>query len=132
MNMLPLIKELVTWNLQRLFNVILFFLPIKHCIKIQNFTEFRCVEILRKNTIKLGESSVFCTVKHFVQNKLFSSCRSGFRPNDPCVKGTPLQIWKSPNMFMFVQKKYPENFAFVILRIILELFAREVRKCLKW
>ena len=32
-------------------------------------------------------------------------------------------------MFMFMQKQYPEHFAFLILRI-LELFAREVRKFL--
>ena len=33
-------------------------------------------------------------------------------------------------MFVFIQKQYPENFAFLILRI-LELFAREVCKFLK-
>ena len=33
-------------------------------------------------------------------------------------------------MFMFIQKQYPENFAFLILRI-LELFAREVCKFFK-
>ena len=40
-------------------------------------------------------------------------------------KGTLMQIWKSPYMFVFIWKQYPENFAFLILRII-ELFAREV------
>ena len=35
-----------------------------------------------------------------------------------------MQIWKSPYMFVFIQKQYPENFAFLILRI-LKLFARE-------
>ena len=38
-----------------------------------------------------------------------------------------MQIWKSPSMFVFIQKQYPENFAFLFLRI-LELFAREVCK----
>ena len=33
-------------------------------------------------------------------------------------------------MFVFVEKQYPENFAFLILRII-ELFAREVCKSVK-
>ena len=33
-------------------------------------------------------------------------------------------------MFVFMQKQYPENFAFLIVRI-LELFAREVGKFLK-
>ena len=33
-------------------------------------------------------------------------------------------------MFVFIQKQYPENFAFLIPRI-LELFAREVCKFLK-
>ena len=46
------------------------------------------------------------------------------------VKGKLIQIWKSPNMFAFMSKQYPENFAFLILRI-LELFAREACKFLK-
>ena len=33
-------------------------------------------------------------------------------------------------MFVFVQKQYPENLAFLILRI-LELFTREICKFLK-
>ena len=33
-------------------------------------------------------------------------------------------------MFVFIQKQYPKNFAFLILRI-LELFTREVGKFLK-
>ena len=45
-------------------------------------------------------------------------------------KGTLIQIWKSPYMFVFIWKQCPENFAFLILRI-LELFAREVCKFLK-
>ena len=36
-----------------------------------------------------------------------------------------MQIWKSPYTFVFIQKQYSENFAFLILGI-LELFAREV------
>ena len=39
------------------------------------------------------------------------------------IKGTLMQIWKSYNMFGFLQKQYPENFTFLILRII-ELFDR--------
>ena len=42
-------------------------------------------------------------------------------------KGTLMQIWKSSYMIVFIQKQYPENFAFLILRIN-ELFAREVLK----
>ena len=41
-----------------------------------------------------------------------------------------MQIWKSPYMFVFIQKQPPENSAFLILRI-LGLFAREVCKILK-
>ena len=33
-------------------------------------------------------------------------------------------------MFVFIQKQYPENFAFLVLRI-LELFYREVCKFVK-
>ena len=42
-------------------------------------------------------------------------------------KGTLMQIWKSPYMSVFLQKQYPENFTFLIQRI-LELFACEVCK----
>ena len=41
-----------------------------------------------------------------------------------------MQISKSPYMFVFIKKQYPENFALLILRI-LELFARGVCKFLK-
>ena len=46
------------------------------------------------------------------------------------LKGTLMQIWKSSYMFAPVQKQYPENFDFLILRV-LELSAREVSKFLK-
>ena len=36
-----------------------------------------------------------------------------------------MQIWKSPYMFLFIWKYYPENIAFLIL-IILELYTRKV------
>ena len=45
-------------------------------------------------------------------------------------KGTLMQIWKSLDMFEFISKQYPENFAFLILRA-LELFTREVGIFLK-
>ena len=41
-----------------------------------------------------------------------------------------MQIWKSPYMFVFIQRQYPENFAFLILTILV-LFPREVYKFLK-
>ena len=41
-----------------------------------------------------------------------------------------MQIWKSPYMFVFMLKQYPENFAFLILGI-LELSVREIGKYLK-
>ena len=43
------------------------------------------------------------------------------------LKGTLMQIWKSPYMFVFIQQKYPENFAFLLPRI-LELYTRKVCK----
>ena len=46
------------------------------------------------------------------------------------LKGKQMQIGKSPYMFMFIEKQYPVNFAYLILTI-LELFAREVCKFLK-
>ena len=45
-------------------------------------------------------------------------------------KGTLMQIWKSSDIFVFIQNQYPENFALLILKIP-ELFAREVCKFLK-
>ena len=36
-----------------------------------------------------------------------------------------MQIWKSTYMFVFVWKKYPENFTFLILGI-LKLYTRKV------
>ena len=33
-------------------------------------------------------------------------------------KGTIMQTWKSPHMFRFIQKYYPEDFAFLILEIL--------------
>ena len=41
------------------------------------------------------------------------------------VKRTLLQIWKSPYMFVFKQKEQPDDFAFLILRV-LEFFTRKV------
>ena len=41
-----------------------------------------------------------------------------------------MQIWKSPYLFVFIQKQYPENLVLLILKI-LELFSREVCKFYK-
>ena len=41
-----------------------------------------------------------------------------------------MQIWKSPYIFVFTLKQHPENFTFLIVRI-LELFACEVGKFIK-
>ena len=46
------------------------------------------------------------------------------------IKGTLMQIWKSPYMFAFIWKQYSGNFAFLILKTI-ELFARKVCAFLK-
>ena len=43
-------------------------------------------------------------------------------------KGTFMQTWKFPFMFQFIWKYYPENFAFLALRIV-KLFTRKV--CVK-
>ena len=39
-------------------------------------------------------------------------------------------MWKRNDLFAFMQKQYPENFAFLILKIR-ELFSSEVCKYLK-
>ena len=46
------------------------------------------------------------------------------------IKGTLMQIWQFPTMFVFTWKQHPENFAFLILRIS-RWFPHEVCKCLK-
>ena len=46
------------------------------------------------------------------------------------LKGALMHIWKSPYKFVFIWKLCPENFAFLILRII-ELFAPGICKFLK-
>ena len=46
------------------------------------------------------------------------------------LKGTLMQIWKSPYMFVLIQKQYPENFSPLFLRTA-ELSAREVVDFLK-
>ena len=46
------------------------------------------------------------------------------------LKGTLMQIWKSPYMFVLIQKQYPENFSLLFLRTA-ELSAREVVDLLK-
>ena len=46
------------------------------------------------------------------------------------IKGTLMQIWKAPYMFVFIQNQYFENFVILILRM-LKLFARKVCKFLK-
>ena len=57
-----------------------------------------------------------CTKKHVNQ--------------DVHLEGTIIQVGKSLYMFEFIQKQYPENFAYLI-RTILELFASEVCKFLR-
>ena len=66
----------------------------------------------------------------FVREKLIFSENICYFCINLFLKGTLMQIWKSPYKFVFILKRYPENFAFLIQRI-LELFAREVCKFLK-
>ena len=46
------------------------------------------------------------------------------------IKGTLMQIWKSPTVIVLKWKQYPNDFTSLILRIF-KLFAREVCKFLK-
>ena len=45
--------------------------------------------------------------------------------NEHKSKGALIQIWKFPYMFKFILKQYPENLAFLALKII-ELFTRKL------
>ena len=62
---------------------------------------------------------------HFFRFWLELPLLDKFGPKDEnCqFKGTLMQIWKSPYMFLFIWKQYPQSFALLILRI-----AREVCK----
>ena len=55
------------------------------------------------------------------------SCLLGMKDVLIFLKGTLMEIWKSPYMFVFIYKYYRENFAFLIL-VILELHTRKVCK----
>ena len=57
------------------------------------------------------------TIRKLYQEEHFS--------DEVSIKGTVMQILKSPYMFVFVKTQYPESFAILIPRI-LELFAREI------
>ena len=62
--------------------------------------------------------------------RYYVPCQKRLRKIKYGFKGTLMQIGKFSYMFVFVQKQYPENLAFLILRI-LELFTCEVCKFLK-
>ena len=68
----------------------------------------------------------FWTLPYIAENSWGLSCLSLVA----AFKSTLIQIWKSSYLFVFIYQQYPENFAFLILRII-ELFAREVCKFVK-
>ena len=53
------------------------------------------------------------------------SCHKAIRLH--VFKITLMQIWKSLYMFVLIQKQHPENFVFLILRI-LKPFSRKLRK----
>ena len=69
-------------------------------------------------TFLMIELCLFAPYSNEIVERLFS-----FRK----VKGTLMQIWKSSYMFVFIQKWYPENSAFLFLWI-LELYIRKVYK----
>ena len=77
----------------------------------------------RKQTLFLWCFLAFlaCSLK-FIQNQFQSSKTKTYRYTNADLK--------SPIMFVFIEKQYSENIAFLILRI-LELFAREDCKFLK-
>ena len=64
------------------------------------------------------------------QNWPCGNSDSNYSGSDRDIKGTLMQIWKSPYMFGSTEKSYPKNFLFSIL-INLELFTRAVCVFLK-
>ena len=82
---------------------------------------------------KCGKYSWKSVFDHFVELALtgliFLVSTEFYGKDQRKPKGTLRQIWKSPYMFVFISKQYPENFALLILRI-LQLFTLEVCKFL--
>ena len=110
---------------------------------LEIFSSYEHGIIIRKignNSSRLCSRTCFCCHYGIIENKdLLLNHKSFFwQPSNFLgtifisirVKDTQMQIWKSLYMVVFIFKQYPENFAFLILRI-LELFTREVCKFLK-
>ena len=75
------------------------------------------------NAYRNWKKNKFENYPHIINNK--NPLCIKFLLNISILKGTLMQIWKFHYMFVFLQKQYPENFAFLILRIN-ELFTRKV------
>ena len=75
-----------------------------------NFLYWQNVHIWRLIKVKLWEKFVVRSSAH--------------------IKYTLMQIWKLPNIFVSIQKQYPEGFAFLFPRTF-NLFSRDICKFLK-
>ena len=82
--------------------------------------------------VKNENSYMFQNTYWYSQLFLLDSfiCHSHIPDGNHHLKGTLMQIWKSPHIFKFILKPYPKNFAPLIVRI-LELFTRKVCILLK-
>ena len=78
--------------------------------------------------LSITNEMAFSKMSKYVLKNLLHATKSTSSSKDTSIKtifkGTLMQIWKSPYVFVFLWKYYPENFAFLILGI-LELFTRK-------
>ena len=103
-------------------NIFIFFY-LQFLIIVQNFKTIIGAEFTSKLKQLLDlnccKNAIFCSQMRVCPIVFFYN-----------IKGALTQIRKPSYMFVLIQKQYPENFAFLMLRI-LELSAREVCKFLK-
>ena len=99
---------------------------IFHLLKFQEFINFINLSI-GKNMFFIVKNRILTHWQFCAHHNIFDlrkDSASTLTPLSPNVKGTLMQISNFHYMFGFIYKPYPENFVYLILRI-LELFTRE-------
>ena len=97
-------------------------LLVKYCIFVGRVLPL----FFRKHCFEKNELKCSAFSKKLVTN-LFSWNNGGIKGIFLLFKGTLMQIWKSPYMFVLMQKQNSENFPFWTLGIV-ELYTRKVCK----
>ena len=124
-------------RISRFLSILIHLWTVGIPVSLLNFKLKSCT--LLSSLLKVKFSGEYCshiesksTILSAAWNKRHSSTPIfrflvDFRGIVGVLKGTLLQIWKSPYIFVFTSKQYPKSFLFLVRRII-ELFARKVCK----